>query len=38
MATPRGVKDIVVVAGASNKLFVIDGDTGKMFWEKTLGD
>jgi outer membrane protein assembly factor BamB len=36
MATPKGVKDLVVVAGASNKLFVIDGDTGKIFWEKTL--
>jgi outer membrane protein assembly factor BamB len=36
MATPRGVKDLVVVAGASNKVFVVDGDTGKIFWEKTL--
>jgi len=36
VATPRGVKDLVVVAGASNQVFVIDGDTGKMFWEKTL--
>jgi outer membrane protein assembly factor BamB len=36
VATPRGVKDLVVIAGASNKVFVIDGDTGKMFWEKTL--
>jgi outer membrane protein assembly factor BamB len=36
MATPRGVKDMVVVAGASNQVFVVDGDTGKVFWEKTL--
>lgn len=36
MATPKGVKDLVVAAGASNKVFVIDGDTGKLFWEKTL--
>ena len=36
MATPHGVKDMVVVAGATNKLYVIDGDTGKIFWEKTL--
>ncbi|HEX5230331.1 MAG TPA: PQQ-binding-like beta-propeller repeat protein [Bryobacteraceae bacterium] len=36
MATPRGVKDMVVVAGAENQLFVIDGDTGKPIWEKTL--
>jgi outer membrane protein assembly factor BamB len=37
IATPKGVKDLVVVAGASNQVFVIDGDTGKIFWEKTLG-
>jgi outer membrane protein assembly factor BamB len=36
MATPRGVKDMVVVAGASNQVFVVDGDTGKVFWQKTL--
>jgi outer membrane protein assembly factor BamB len=36
VATPRGVKDLIVVAGASDKLFVVDGDTGKIYWEKTL--
>src|SRR6202142_3144281 len=36
MATPKGVKDMVVVGGAANRVFVIDGDTGKVFWEKTL--
>ncbi|HEV3198803.1 MAG TPA: PQQ-binding-like beta-propeller repeat protein [Bryobacteraceae bacterium] len=36
MATPRGVKDLVVVAGAADKVFVIDGDTGKIYWQKTL--
>jgi outer membrane protein assembly factor BamB len=36
VATPKGVKDLVIVAGVSNQVFVIDGDTGKMFWEKTL--
>jgi outer membrane protein assembly factor BamB len=36
MATPRGVKDYVVVAGASDKVFVIDADTGKIAWQKTL--
>ena len=36
MATPKGVKDMVIVAGATNKLYVIDGDTGRIFWEKTL--
>ncbi len=36
VATPRGVKDIVIVGGASDKLFAIDGDTGKIFWQKTM--
>ncbi|MBV9504860.1 MAG: PQQ-binding-like beta-propeller repeat protein [Acidobacteriia bacterium] len=36
VATPRGVKDFVIVAGATDKLFVIDGDTGKIAWQKTL--
>ena len=36
IATPKGVKDLVIVAGVSNKVFVVDGDTGKIFWEKTL--
>src|SRR5205807_845252 len=26
----------VVVAGASDKVFVIDSDSGKVFWEKTM--
>ncbi len=36
IATPRGVKDLIVVAGASDKLFVVDGDTGKVYWQQTL--
>lgn len=36
VATPRGVKDLVIVAGAADKVFVIDGDTGKIYWQKTL--
>src|ERR1700678_4686892 len=36
IATPHGVKDLVIVAVVSNKVFVVDGDTGKIFWEKTL--
>jgi len=36
MATPKGVKDLVIVGGAANKVFVIDGDTGKIIWQKTL--
>ncbi len=36
VATPKGVKDLIVVAGASDKLFVLDGDTGKIYWQQTL--
>lgn len=36
VATPRGVKDLVIVAGVTDKVFVVDGDTGKIFWEKQL--
>ena len=36
MATPTGVRDMVVVAGASDKVFVVDGDSGKIYWQKTL--
>ena len=32
--TARGVKDIVVVAGASDTLFAIDADRGKVLWSK----
>jgi outer membrane protein assembly factor BamB len=35
-ATPRGVKDLVIVGGVSNKVFVIDGDSAKILWQKTL--
>src|SRR5579871_1098971 len=34
--TPTGVKELVIVGGASNRLFVIDADTGKLYWQKTL--
>jgi len=36
ISTAKGVKDYVIVGGASNKVFVIDGDTGKILWQKTL--
>ena len=36
VATPRGVKDLVVVAGPRDQVFVIDGDSGQMYWQKTL--
>lgn len=35
--TPTGSKELVIVAGSSDKLFVIDADTGKLYWQKTLG-
>ena len=35
--TAKGVRDLTIVAGSSDKLFVIDADTGKMYWQKTLG-
>ena len=30
VATPRGVKDLVIVAGAADKVFVVDGYTGQI--------
>ena len=36
VATPKGVKDLVIAAGVSGRVFVIDGDSGKIFWQKTL--
>src|SRR5690349_18644564 len=36
LITQRGFKEVVVVAGASDKIFVIDSDSGKVFWEKTM--
>lgn len=38
LITPRGFKDLVVVAGASNTLFAIDADTGKLFWSRTFNE
>ncbi len=32
--TPKGVLDIVIVGGSSDKLFALDGDTGKVLWFK----
>src|SRR6185436_15257969 len=34
--TASGVRDLVIVAGSSDKLFAIDSDTGKIYWQKTL--
>jgi hypothetical protein len=36
MTTSRGIKDFVILGSASDQLFVLDGDTGKINWEKTL--
>ena len=36
LITSRGFKEVAVVAGASDKIFVIDTDTGKVYWEKTM--
>jgi outer membrane protein assembly factor BamB len=32
--TPRGVKDVVIVAGALDTLFAVDADTGRVLWQK----
>jgi outer membrane protein assembly factor BamB len=34
--TPRGFKEVVLIAGASDKVFAIDADTGKLLWQKTM--
>jgi outer membrane protein assembly factor BamB len=32
--TPRGFKELVIVAGSSDNIHVIDSDTGKIFWSR----
>lgn len=32
--TPKGFKDIVLVAGTSDNLYSIDADTGKILWQR----
>ncbi len=34
--TPHGFKEVVLIAGASDKVFAIDADTGKLMWQKTM--
>lgn len=36
LITPRGFKELVIVAGASDKVYAIDSDTGRIFWERTM--
>src|ERR1700722_3303172 len=34
--TPHGFKEVALIAGAADKIFAIDSDTGKLMWEKTM--
>ena len=34
LVTPRGFKDAVIVAGASDDVFAVDVDNGKILWQK----
>ena len=34
LVTPQGFKDAVIVAGASDNIFAVDVDTGKIMWQK----
>ena len=33
---PGGIKDFVVVAGSDDNAFALDGETGKLVWQKHL--
>jgi outer membrane protein assembly factor BamB len=34
--TDHGIKDYVIVAGSSDNIYAIDGDTGRLAWQKSL--
>ena len=36
LITQKGFKEVVIVAGASDKVFAIDSDTGKIYWQRTM--
>ena len=36
VVTPRGMKEVVIVGGASDNLFAIDAETGALLWKKTF--
>lgn len=36
LVTPRGFKDAVIVAGASDNIYAVDTDNGKILWQKTF--
>src|SRR5262249_38726878 len=33
---PGGFHEVVLIAGASDKVFAIDADTGKLLWQKSM--
>jgi outer membrane protein assembly factor BamB len=36
VVTPQGMKEIVVVGGASDNLYALDAESGKVMWKKTF--
>jgi glucose dehydrogenase len=36
VVTPKGMKEIVIVGGASDNLYALDAETGKLIWKKTF--
>src|SRR5207302_471325 len=36
VVTPAGMKEIVIVGGASDNLYAIDAESGKLLWKKTF--
>jgi outer membrane protein assembly factor BamB len=36
VVTPQGMKEIVVVGGASDNLYALDAESGKVIWKKTF--
>ncbi|MGA2592964.1 MAG: hypothetical protein ABSH32_23870, partial [Bryobacteraceae bacterium] len=36
VTTDKGMSEIVIVGGASDNLFALDADTGKLLWKKTF--
>lgn len=36
VVTPQGMKEIVVVGGASDNLYALDAESGKLIWKKTF--
>lgn len=36
VVTPSGIKDLIYVAGSSNRLFAVDASTGALIWHQTF--